>query len=295
MWLDAHEQLWTLSPETYVDAVILDRYLIMASQAISHTGVIHARYIPFNFLRSTEPTDAEIAYFRRLSGLPPTDTSCPLEPVLGIIHEHEHFYVVVILPGRDEIHVLGKEISNQVRRMREDWNQWSRLLSGIGRYYHGWDMQDYSVLRVDWPQNGYDCGPIACQVAIHILCNDFQRDFDGFWAMPDNLPCAHRTRRSMIHLVNDRTIRYTRPFHFPSGESRLLKQTYAAELDAINGQVQVVMNKLLEGRCIIRVLAQLEKAVLVCESCKGNDLFFGPPVPHDQDPSGTAHFICDIG
>src|SRR5262245_57180875 len=61
---------------------------------------------------------------------------------------------------------------------------------------HGWEEMAMTVHEIHWPQNGYDCGPIACQVMEHIWTAGFEQDVDRIWIKPA-LPCTDKFRIRM--------------------------------------------------------------------------------------------------
>ncbi|KAF5351218.1 hypothetical protein D9756_008362 [Leucocoprinus leucothites] len=284
-WIDAHKQLWTLSPETFVDAALLDRYLltVFASEQI----VCHAQYIPFDFLHSSDPDDQEIANFRSLAGISHCADPHQLVPVTGIIHQSDHFYVVVILPHLKEVHILGKEILAPKQYQAENgWDYWKARLSGVSLYY-GWDMRNYRVLHTDWPQNGFDCGPIACQVITFILRHGFTRNAQGFWDIPV-LSCAHEMRRSMVLKVVEETLKSLTWYSSLDRENpAFLDNLYKADMDDMRRQAHDFGKNIYQTRSFLDVLEKLDRKSLACEVCAegrkcnvlSRESVQGPPSP----------------
>ncbi|KAF9448814.1 hypothetical protein P691DRAFT_759593 [Macrolepiota fuliginosa MF-IS2] len=278
-WLYAYDQLHTLLPSKWMDAMILDRYLLMAWTECPQR--YRARYMPLTFLRSQHPSPSEIALFRGISNLP-ADGTCPLEPVIGVIHGGSslnvgsHYYAVVVLPETRQVHFLGRRID----KVREEeglfnWQGWGgqQVLNTICKY-HGWDPQGYRVYHSDWRQNGYDCGPITCQVVESIWRNGFVTNPYGFWTSHTNLPCPHKTRRKMLdqfHIFA--TVNLNRFAHLYDHQQRqfnnvCLKTIVATIRDFLIGPGNYGVGHLLN---------QLDEAIATCSLCQKHSYTQGGP------------------
>ncbi|KAJ3561586.1 hypothetical protein NP233_g10103 [Leucocoprinus birnbaumii] len=260
-WIDAYEQIEFLSPEEYIDAAPLDQLLL----AVSASRNCRARYIPLFFLRVKEPSDQEVASFRRLCDPTDNTSSSSLVPILGVVHENNHFYVIVVLPLSDEVHVLGKESRdlNRQRVSQSDWTYWKAYLGGIGLYL-GLDLSTYRVKHTDWPQNGVDCGPMACQVVIHILMNGFVRNSKGFWFVP-TFACGHSMRLAMAQEVSEKTLETIEQFSTSLNQDRLsLERLYESDLEDIELRVNNYHHKPETAQAVI---SKLKSEARSCQAC----------------------------
>lgn len=160
------------------------------------------QYIPIDFFMAhhgNNPTPAQIAKYRNLFGLPDFGP-CPLAPKIAfLLVGRNHYCSIVIRPEQQEIHVLGRGIKrHQVVESSRNWETWGgdRMWDFISAL-HGWERTPMTVKEVHWPQNGYDCGPIACQVIEHILTSGFNLRNEGTWILP-KFPCCHHIRARIV-------------------------------------------------------------------------------------------------
>ncbi|KAF8550173.1 hypothetical protein OG21DRAFT_1487975 [Imleria badia] len=88
-------------------------------------------------------------------------------PVAFLGHEPEmaQFFAVIFDYRTHSAYILERKIADNSPNYDSDWRAWNgperwKLIANL----HCWDAGDLDTISViirDWPQNGYDCGPIA--------------------------------------------------------------------------------------------------------------------------------------
>ncbi|KAF5351196.1 hypothetical protein D9756_008365 [Leucocoprinus leucothites] len=207
-------------------AILSVRSMPTNSWELFHPRLFLMRHFWINISSRFLPHIWEITNTRRLASISDRTDSGPLDPVLGVIHQSDHFYVVVALPRFQEVHILGKGILSLKQYQAEN----------------GWDR---------W-KNGFDCGPIASQVAITILRHGFEHNDQGFWGIPA-LSCAHEMRRSMV-----------------LRDPALLESLYRPDTDEMRRQIHDFERNFNQTKSCLDVLEKLDRETLTCEFC-------GPP------------------
>jgi hypothetical protein len=194
-------EICTLASGEWTGGILMDQWLLARW---SNLGRPPFQYIPYGYLdplSSSSATDMEITLYRKTFSLPSLESgSCPREPKIGLLHgrSQQHYCCIVILPLEREIHVLGRRIS-KLHRIKNamDWESWGGpTIWKKVVLLHGWEETAMTVHEFHWPQNGYDCGPIACQVMEHIWTAGFKQDVDQIWIKPA-LPCTDKFRIRM--------------------------------------------------------------------------------------------------
>ena len=174
------------------------------------------RYISIDWINFTDesPDYQELKKFRTTYDLP-EEGSCPLTKLICFINTGfgdkrkggNHYCCVVWDPEQQHVHVLGSKSRNRVEvnswetSSWEDWDGpqiWNKLAE-----LHGWVPTNLTVVNVDWKQNGYDCGPIACQVIEHIWTQGFNLTAFNIWNRP-SFPCCHTIR---VRIAKDNHLR----------------------------------------------------------------------------------------
>ncbi len=131
--------------------------------------------------------------------LPAGEVSCPLVPVVYITNiDGNHFFTIIFDPAKGTIYIVGKHYNQSSRILQQnDWQSWqgNHIWDTVCKFM-GWDHTEIGPIQlyfIDWKQNGYDCGPIACQVALHIIENGVDSDMSSFWS-EKKFPCCHLLR-----------------------------------------------------------------------------------------------------
>jgi hypothetical protein len=180
---------------------VLDFWLTTLWQRL---GCPDVRYIqiPWMMYNINVPTPDEISAFRTAYGLP-LQGPCEKAPLAGLLNTGRagaskggnHYCCVIWMPEERIVHVLGRNyMSTGWLLDAKNWAEWDgptiwRNLAIL----HGWSCSTLSVRTLDWIQNGYDCGPIACQVLERIWTTGFELTSTGIWRKP-SLPCCHQIR-----------------------------------------------------------------------------------------------------
>jgi len=205
-----------LKDRSWIDMTSIDIWLMHAWEALPQP---RARYIPSTFIPPNHGTgdtdeaelDKEIDSFRGLfDDLPDRGTACPLDTLVYVLNcgpeeSGNHFCVVVFAPSMRTIYILGKNNkSNKTNNDSCDWESWKgREIWKKACQLMGWsDLPAMELRTVDWKQNGYDCGPIACQVAQDIFSKGLRMESSGQWKRPVMMPCCHALRLKMAELVH---------------------------------------------------------------------------------------------
>lgn len=187
----------------------------------------HFKYIPMVFIpsmqRHAEATPEEVRRFRRLYNLPMGPL--PLESVIYILNVGgtttynndgsildrgrggNHYCVVLFHVTLKRVYILGRQI-HQAISLHDNWHGWqgSLIWKFICSLFEWVDAQHIlgenpRVISQSWRQNGFDCGPIACQVLHHLVEMGLQIENNDVWVIP-RLPCAHYTRLKLLQMVH---------------------------------------------------------------------------------------------
>lgn len=236
-----------------------------------------ARYIPSTFLTTSlivnDPGDEEIDTLRGLfDDLPERGTPCPQETLLTVLNNGDgHFYVVVFAPNLGSVYRLGRNyLADKTVMSSNDWESWSGMQ--IWRkmcLLMGWTPESATELRTtDWKQNGYDCGPIACQVAQDIIARGMRTEETGEWKRT-SIICSHTLRIKMAqfvqHVVMEETEKYA-----------LVRKKCGSELERIYGSGLEGMDAIhcslsaglwMESTVLHSIEQSLRQAIASCQEC----------------------------
>jgi hypothetical protein len=160
-------------------------------------------------------------------------------------------------------------MENTKRFNNGDWKSWNgkRIWMRVCRLF-GWDEENLGKIRlcsVNWIQNGYDCGPIACQIVQNLLNHglslvaDFQK-----------LPCCHALRKPMAETVNNLIlVGFDR---FDSLGENMIKEIMGDNWDSDNWTgLMDTLRRALEinsGSKIRAVIDDIDKAMMKCRLCQ---------------------------
>jgi len=274
-----------LKHRVWIDISSIDIWLMNAWEVIPQP---EARYIPSAFIPPLSPigdttnVNDELGKFRSLFGdLPERGIACEPETLVYVLNcgqgkknqSGDHFCVVVYSPSLGAVYILGRKIKqNQVNNDSRDWDSWSgREVLRKMCLLMGWDDPQNVVLRTaDWTQNGYDCGPIACQVAQHILQMGLRTEGSGQWKRPAMMRCCHTLRLKMAEQVHQQVMwgceRYgSLKTRYPG----VLERRYGNSLEVMNESHQELEDEIKKSSVseLHSVVRNLQHAVLECKIC----------------------------
>jgi len=209
--LQAYTDLNTLQHHSWVDVSCIDLWLLDMWRSMPQPQF---QYLPSFFIPPTSHTDVtpdEISHFRSFFPfLPTAGTSCPYQNLVYVLNtggergkSGNHFCVLAFIPSSKLIYIIGRKYAtNTANYDDKDWNSWhGRYIWSRVSALFGWDISPIRLCSVNWVQNGYDCGPIACQVSQHLMQHGLRLDRDIHWKRP-KLPCCHPLRKKVAERVN---------------------------------------------------------------------------------------------
>lgn len=227
------DNLEFLKDQQWISATLIDAWLTTAWKTLEEPK---AYYIPTSFIPSTgnltqeNISNEEIIKFRNLytGTLPPIGMSCPLAPVVYVMNtDGNHFFTLVFAPTQGTIFIIGKQYNQDARMFKHtNWHPWQgkRVWPTVCKLM-GWDHSNIGPIQlcsIDWKQNGYDCGPIACQVALRIMEHGIDMDMSSFWSAKQ-FPCCHLLRIKIAEAAHTLVLQANEAFHY-------LKSIYLARL-----------------------------------------------------------------
>ncbi|KAF9230725.1 hypothetical protein BU15DRAFT_83272 [Melanogaster broomeanus] len=212
MWANAYQTIPTLRSQVWVDGHMMDFYLMSIWYAAR--GQTHIRFADItSAIISYEdgipqlPSHAEIELFQQRYFIDPQspDSSRPI----GFIAFHrQHYFTVVFHYDAAIAYVLGMRISEDCQVFVEtldDWETWAGPLYWTRiAALHGLnpgDPQEVTVVTHNWPQNGMDCGPIACFLLKHFMDSGLGLDTGSIYLPP--IPCGHELRWRMLGAIRE--------------------------------------------------------------------------------------------
>lgn len=289
VWRTALVELHTLMDRQWIEGLLIDVWLLDLWNNTYRRPAF--RYLPTTYIQPAQnarPTDGgeeaerretlkEIKNFRSLfDDLPQSEEeTCALEDCICVVNGGgNHYFTVVFMPRIRRVHVLGRRYNvNQKIKGTKDWAVWGghTIWARICELY-GWPharLTGMTVHSVDWIQNGYDCGPIACQVVENIWVGGLPLDGDGLWKRP-GLPCCHSQRLNMATKVHQTAADGHRSF-------LELKEIYREQIEVYFGDninafalfEDEVAEKLIQHpRYALKPIeANLRRAIIICPSC----------------------------
>jgi len=223
----------------------------------------------------------EVQRFRTLYGLPEPGQMCPLEDVVYVLNTGgsqtatgNHFCTIAFMPSRRLIYILGRKITREHQIYPyKNWLDWDgkRIWTRVCDLF-GWsegEIGQITLGSVNWLQNGYDCGPISCQVVQHLMTKGFSQNGNQQWKKP-NLPCCHPLRKTMVQTINELVVEGVEKYGRMGAE----------ELKAISGDDAEYNNWIhlvnrLKGNLEVDpasvpkdVVGGIDKAMVACPQCQ---------------------------
>lgn len=278
----------SLSAKSWVECMLLDLWLLHRWTAL---GSPPFRYIPFLFLQDANISEHTKARFRRIFGVA-SGNHTSLSSSITLLHVGgNHYCCMAFIPLLREVHILGRLIGKRdpARRLNPSWELWGGdKIYETAAKLHDWDLSVRpAVYEVNWPQNGYDCGPIAVQVMEEIWSNGgLNRDHKAFWRRP-LLACPHSVRMQMAEGVHTAILTNIDKFnslcttYLPEQIEDLMSLRLTqddrrhvpldANFDQMSGLVRNIARSLRPnpGQCLAALLGNIKADTEVCGRCLG--------------------------
>jgi len=285
VWDPALGELGTLKAKQWILGILIDVWLLDMWRTRYHQTPF--RFLPSQFVYVTqcqaeenkEPTAEQIRAFQHFfDDLPQSkDEGCEIEDSICVLNTGgDHYCTVIFMPSTRCIHVLGRRISvNRRSQGSKDWGDWGgpQIWTWVRKLY-GWSqeqVQGMSVNSVDWKQNGFDCGPIACQVIESIWVRGLSLDREGLWKGP-NLPCSHAQRLNMATKLHQLVTAGCRKFLEWKDIYREQITGYLGTdgFDGFVEEAEKVQETFLQnpGYALKPVDTNIRSAILTCPSCQ---------------------------
>ena len=273
-----------LKDHIWIDITSIDSWLIHIWDSLPCP---QARYIPSIFLPPVEMEEGcldavglnqEINMFRAMfEDLPPYGTPCPLETLVYVLNcgperSGNHFCVVIFAPMLHTIYLLGRKIGKTQKNNNSwDWDSWQghRIWSKVCKLMGWTNLPAMTLQTVDWKQNGYDCGPIACQVAQDILDKGFQVDITGYWRKPLIMHCCHMLRWTIAEQVYQEVMQGNRKYNsIRITHAAQMEETYGlSELEAFDISQKNLQHNLSSMSNLHSIQRNLQEAMRNCKAC----------------------------
>jgi hypothetical protein len=272
----AYLNLDTLQHHTWIDVSSIDLWLLDMWRSMPQPRF---QYLPSFFIPPTaqaEVTPDEILHFRSFFPfLPSAGTSCPYQNLVYVLNtggdrgkSGNHFCVLAFVPSSKLIYVIGRKYAtNNANYDDKDWDSWNghHIWRRVCALFE-WDTLSIRLCSVNWVQNGYDCGPIACQVSQYLMQNGLRLDRDIHWKRP-MLPCCHPLRKKIAERVNQLVWDGMHAFDLLSAEQiqaidRTLTDTWAEFMNMLRAAYH-----LDPGSQLKTIIQNLDKAMQNCQHC----------------------------
>ncbi|OJA20364.1 hypothetical protein AZE42_07317 [Rhizopogon vesiculosus] len=281
IWVDAWLNCTSLGEKQWLEATVANFYLSHVWYEARGRSLI--RYMDIYAAMATTMDDEELEIIRRYHLIPNGD-ACPVVPVGFIVHHSQHFFAVIFDYLRSTAHVLGRNISGNILDVdgvhQDNWEDWRgpeywRKIAA----FHGWragDITDVFIQNRDWPQNGYDCGPIACSILEQALYSGLDQDGN----VPSfQVQCGHRLRIHMLRVVAGRIMRSCTDFLMLLDRPH---DTWPVEELPDNNIIRSIQSGLHEAECL-RLVRTLSVISATCIQCRESlPIQYLAVVPHQQ-------------
>ena len=273
----AYSDLNELGNKKWITASCIDYWLLNLWKTMSH---VKFHYLATFFIPPVgilKPTHDEIKFFRTFYGLPEPERPPLLVDVVYVLNtgpdpmkSGNHFCTIAFMPSMRTIYILCRNYmkDNQIYNDK-DWESWDgkRIWTRVCRLF-GWDEKELGQMKlcsVNWKQNGYDCGPIACQIVQHLMNKGLRIDRDL-----KKLPCCHVLRKTMAQTINDLIVDGFEKFD-SLGEDRI-REISGDETDYNNWVgLMDTLRRALEvdpASEVKAVVEDIDKAMMNCRHCQ---------------------------
>lgn len=270
LWHSAYADLASLDNRCWIESTVADFYL--ASLWHDMHGNSPSRLVTiFRDSHNLEVPLEVIDRYRRTHYFP-ANGPCPIVPVGFLVHDPgtAHFFPVIFDYGHHCAYILGRRISNNNPDYNPDWKAWGgperwKIIADL----HLWDAGDLDnifVITRDWPQNGYDCGPIACALLQKVIEDGMEETWEFLSTVPIGsrppIPCGHILRLNMLAHIRQRSmVSFNDYMHFTT--SQPVDWEYMELDDETILQMQEGGNHVRDGQ----LLRSLSLASSSCKDC----------------------------
>ena len=310
----------SLYDNRWVDYACVNLYLYAHWTALEDPPV---RYISTELLRPWANPDRYQYDLRRIYSPGyrfnynlPSEGTLPIVPLIFVVLEGVHFFVVAMDHSQHAIWVIGRSTS----RLRGDrWDEWA------GREYyqhlcvlHGWEPGDLDTVRrysVVVEQDGINCGPTAVACALWLFRHGIVIH-NGSLTTPPHA-CPHLTRMSIFtelcQILHRCSASYDMRAHNPPREWCLAFGTDADAIDALpehnmegyREPLRLLSNTNLSDHEVFR---SLRSRIMHCPDCaRAGDVFrmwhtalqnmdtTGPPLDFAVPDAGDEAHMSEAG
>ena len=206
LWHSAYADLSSLDNKSWIESTVADFYL---------TSIWHGMHgnAPCRFVmifRDSHNLQVPLEVFDRYrhTHYVPANEPCPIVPVAFLVHDPQsaHFFAVIFDYTTHMAYVFGRRLGDHNPQYDLDWKAWRgperwKIIADL----HFWDTgdpEDVLVIIRDWPQNGYDCGPISCALIQKCIEDGIEVTWESLSTVPIGsrppIPCGHILRLNML-------------------------------------------------------------------------------------------------
>ena len=307
-WMSVYHELETLRPHIWLGASVIDYWIHLLQE---ETGRYDIPYIDYGYLHGGDLNDEQIQHFRRSYNLP-LDGQCPQTPVIGFhhvsvyfqeVHNRNHYCCFYLDIARRELHLLGynHHTSRSTSRSLVD-DQTSTFHEVCQRIFqlHGWEWEwdlaahPITIYETNWRQNGFDCGPMVCQIIEHIWINGF--NYRGrYWNRPE-LACGHQMRYRMATDIHQKIQQNITSFNnlpavlTPGQLDVLFQQGWDDSREMVQDIIQDIQTR--PNQNFGNIHQSLLDDMQQCPDCIRSDNNYPSPIPHQSSahsPILNAH------
>lgn len=135
----------------------------------------------------------------------------PYHCLVTVIHHSDHYYALLVVRAPRAVYILGEAVKSAADQApKPDWKDWK----GPNYYQwlcklHNWpDVSRFAMHSIDWPQDGYNCGPQVIAVIDDLLMRGLRYGSDRETISILRPPCGHITRIHLLECLYNRTLSY---------------------------------------------------------------------------------------
>jgi hypothetical protein len=277
MWANAYQAIPTLQSGVWVDGMLLDFYLMSiwyAARGRTHVGfadIMSSKIVYDTFGNHQLPDDDETELFQQRYFINPQSPDS-LKSVGFIVFHQQHYFTVVFHYDSAIAYILGRQFGEGFDETLDDWETWMGPLYWTRiAAFHGIDPEDperVMVVAHNWPQNGRDCGPIACFLLKHFMDHGFDTDNYNLHFPP--IPCGHELRWRMLGAIREACRSSWQDYNLLTSSHLPPDDIWTAwdDTGAVTDQELTAMEDEASGRQYTPVVQDLNIASANCSVCQ---------------------------